>query len=141
MDHDGRRRSLEGGWLGTSPSARSRSGRGARMTQARDRDVLLALCARDLSSPAKPFAAAETWRLLKELGERGRRPGDLLEDVRVDDRVAERLGAIDQVAPLGERYAEQGLWVLTPVDGSFPKRLEARLGTAAPVLLYGAGAT
>jgi predicted Rossmann fold nucleotide-binding protein DprA/Smf involved in DNA uptake len=110
------------------------------MTQARDRDVLLALCARDLSSPAKPFAAAETWRLLRELGERGKRPGDLLEDVSVDDRVAERLSAIDQVAPLDERYAEQGLWVLTPADGAFPKRLEARLGTAAPVLLYGAGA-
>jgi predicted Rossmann fold nucleotide-binding protein DprA/Smf involved in DNA uptake len=111
------------------------------MTQASDRAVVLALCARDLSSPAKPFTAAETWRLLKQLSDRGMRPADLgsVGGVADEDRVAERLRTLDHVEPLIERYAEQGIWVLTPFDDEFPARLATRLGTGAPVLLYGAG--
>jgi DNA processing protein len=112
------------------------------MTTGRDREVLIALCARDLSSPGKAFTAAETWRLLAELKERGMRPGDLLADrasVADPDRLALRLGALDQVEALIERQALNGIWVLTPVDPAFPERLATRLGAAAPALLYGAG--
>jgi predicted Rossmann fold nucleotide-binding protein DprA/Smf involved in DNA uptake len=112
------------------------------MTRGPDRDVLIALCARDVSAAGKAFTAAETWRLLADLRERGMRPADLLVDGAVvadGARIAQRLSALDQVERLTARYAEQDIWLLTPVDRGFPERLFARLGAAAPALLYGAG--
>lgn len=108
------------------------------MTPAQDRRVVLALCAREHPSDANAFTAAETWRLMADLRERGMRPSDLIAE-RADARLAQRLAALENVDALEQRYAAQGLWILTPVDRAYPHRIVDRLGFAAPVLLYGAG--
>lgn len=108
------------------------------MTLAQDRRVILALCAREHPSDASAFTAAETWRLMADLRERGVRPSDLVAE-QGDARLAQRLAGLENVDALEQGYAAQGLWILTPVDPAYPHRIVDRLGFAAPVLLYGAG--
>jgi len=107
-----------------------------------DRRVLLALCARDILSSTNALTAAEAWRLIDLLGERGMRPGDLIDQpdgVDLDGRLGRRLTALDQVDALVEHYARREIWILTPVDPDYPARLGDRLRMAAPALIYGAG--
>jgi predicted Rossmann fold nucleotide-binding protein DprA/Smf involved in DNA uptake len=99
-----------------------------------DRQVLLALCARDIASSTNALTAAETWRLLDTLAERDLRPRDLLEkpDGIDDDRLSGRLSALDQVVALIEHLAERNIWVATPIDPEYPVRLGERLGKPLP---------
>ena len=38
-----------------------------------------------------------------------------------------------------ERWAKQGIWVISRADADYPESIRKKLGTTAPVLLYGAG--
>lgn len=50
-----------------------------------------------------------------------------------------RLEHADSALAIEAEYRDQGIWILTCADESYPQRLRERLGARAPALLYGFG--
>jgi predicted Rossmann fold nucleotide-binding protein DprA/Smf involved in DNA uptake len=110
----------------------------------------LLLCGRfGKTSPAKPLTAVEYERLAEWLAARKRGLADLLEHRGLIEEIAEGGLEPERVRPLlergmalglaVERWARSGVWILSRADDRYPQRLKGRLGSRAPVLLYGAG--
>ena len=120
-----------------------------------DTQAVLLLCARlgqREESGLKPLTARQYSALARWLRERSLRPCDLLQ-TRGRERLSELLLAgvpretveqlLDRGAALAiivERWASQGLWVISRGDPAYPTRYKSYLGHAAPPLVYGVGA-
>lgn len=120
-----------------------------------DTQAVLLLCARlgqREENGLKPLVTRQYSALARWLHERSLRPGDLLQ-ARGREQLSELLLAdvsrdtverlLDRGAALGisvERWASQGLWVISRGDPAYPVRYKSYLGQAAPPLLYGVGA-
>jgi len=120
-----------------------------------DTQAVLLLCARlgqADENGLRPLATRQYSALARWLRERSLRPGDLLQS-RGREQLSELLVAdvprdaverlLDRGAALAimvERWASQGLWVISRGDPAYPARYKSYLGHAAPPLLYGVGA-
>jgi predicted Rossmann fold nucleotide-binding protein DprA/Smf involved in DNA uptake len=120
-----------------------------------DTQAVLLLCARlgqREENGLKLLSTRQYSALARWLRERSLRPGDLLQtrgreqlselllpDVPRDtvERLLDRGAAL---AIMVERWASQGLWVISRGDPAYPARYKSYLGQAAPPLLYGVGA-
>ena len=120
-----------------------------------DTQAVLLLCARlgqREENGLKLLSTRQYSALARWLRERSLRPGDLLQS-RGREQLSELLVAdvprdaverlLDRGAALAimvERWASQGLWVISRGDPAYPARYKSYLGQAAPPLLYGVGA-
>ena len=120
-----------------------------------DTQAVLLLCARlgqREENGLKLLSTRQYSALARWLHERSLRPGDLLQ-TRGREQLSELLVAdvprdtverlLDRGAALAimvERWASQGLWVISRGDPTYPARYKSYLGQAAPPLLYGVGA-
>lgn len=122
--------------------------------------AILLLCARfgeRRSSKLKPLTPTEYARLARWLYSHQKQPSDLLAP---EDYIWEALesGPIDKgrlfallqrgaalaaspstLTMTVESWTNQGLWIISRSDPSYPKRLKARLKHLTPPILYGAG--
>ena len=106
------------------------------------------LVGRLLSDGVEPLKASDFWRLCESVGEPSRLlgagDGQLLSDFGIEADTARRIVALlDRATGMAfelERLGQTGISVLTPFDEDYPGRFAERLGPAAPVLLYAAGA-
>lgn len=97
----------------------------------------------------RPLSASDYSRLAILLRDAGRQPSDLLshpapvlaECARVlDPKRLERLLARGfLLSQAVERWQSRSIWVISRADASYPRRLKALLGQAAPPILYGVG--
>lgn len=117
-----------------------------------DTQAVLLLCGRfgDRGNGADPLTAGEYARLTKWLRERQLRPGNLLEDLSLQDLVEARLEPARVAALLKrgaamalatEKWLRSGLWIISRSDDAYPQRLKKKLGHDSPALLFGAGDT
>ena len=102
---------------------------------------------------AKPLSAGEWARLVRWLDDREADPSALMggdvagliagwEDRAITaDRLDRLLGRGPALGLSLEKWYRAGLWILTRSDPAYPMRLERRLGSAAPPVLFGCGAT
>ena len=106
-------------------------------------------------APVKPLTPLREYSLLaRRLGEIGREPADLLgaEAVSVLDecldfpgsrlerwRIEALLGRGLRLGLVVERWRARAIWVVSPADDAYPRRLLRRLGAKAPPVLYGCG--
>jgi len=99
-----------------------------------------------------PLKTNEYNKVARWLHQHKRRPADLLntdaatwlQDFPADGKITGQ--RISQLLARGialgfeqERWAKQGIWVLSRADSGYPEHMRKRLGASAPVLLYGAG--
>lgn len=102
------------------------------------------------SGSEQPLTASEYTRLAVYLRDAGRSPADLLtadSDALVQNCAplvnAERMkGLLTRgflLSQAVEHWASRAIWVVSRADAAYPRRLKARLGTAAPAVLYGCG--
>jgi DNA processing protein len=102
------------------------------------------------SGSEQPLTASEYTRLAVFLRETGRSPADLLSagsDGLVQDcvplvneeRMKRLLARGFLLSQAVERWASRAIWVVSRADAAYPRRIKARLGTAAPALFYGCG--
>lgn len=106
------------------------------------------LVGRLLSDGVEPLKAADFWRLCESVGEPSRLLGasdeQLVSEFGLAADMAYRVVALlDRATAMAfelERLGQAGISVLTPCDEDYPEQLAKRLGPAAPVLLYTAGA-
>ena len=106
------------------------------------------LVGRLLSDGVEPLKASDFWRLCESVGEPSRLlgadDGQLVSEFGVEADTARRIVALlDRATGMAfelERLGQTGISVLTPFDDDYPGRFAERLGAAAPVLLYAAGA-
>jgi predicted Rossmann fold nucleotide-binding protein DprA/Smf involved in DNA uptake len=119
-----------------------------------DTQAILLLCGY-LSSrhkeDIKPLSLTEYNSLASWLNQRGMRPGDLLTPSGQSELQAwqeqkvslERLkGLLGRGVAFGlalEKWASQGIWIISRGDDRYPKRLKVRLHSRAPALLFGIG--
>lgn len=99
----------------------------------------------------KPLTPSQYNRVESWLREAGRRPGDLLSQEGIEllgqagDRVPEAEAALVllergvALALAVEKWANQGIWIVSRSDPDYPARLRDRLQHRAPPLLFGAG--
>src|SRR5712691_3485757 len=97
----------------------------------------------------KPLAPREFNDVARWLGRSSLGPGALFDSSLRSNFAAEtgisesRIGALigrgGALALAMERWGSRGIWVVTRLDGSYPKRLTERLGGSAPVILFSAG--
>jgi predicted Rossmann fold nucleotide-binding protein DprA/Smf involved in DNA uptake len=99
----------------------------------------------------RPLGAREYALFAQALHNHGHQPADLLGSAREavlrdcqtgldDERVRRLLARGRLLGQAVERWHSRGIWVVSRADASYPRRLEARLSSAAPAALYGAGA-
>ena len=98
--------------------------------------------------PIEPLKASEFWGLCDQVA----KPSALLglgteqlgsEHGLAGDLASRVVGLLDRATAMAfelERLGQAGISVLTPFDDHYPGRFAERLGAAAPVLLYAAGA-
>ena len=106
------------------------------------------LVGRLLSDGVEPLKAADFWRLCESVGEPSRLLGAgdelLVSEFGLEADTARRVVALlDRATAMAfelERLGQTGISVLTPFDENYPGPFAERLGAAAPVLLYAAGA-
>lgn len=106
------------------------------------------LIGRLLSDGVEPLKASDFWRLCESVGEPSRLLGagdeQLVSEFELDADTARRIVTLlDRATAMAfelERLGQAGISVLTPCDEDYPGRFAERLGSAAPVLLYAAGA-
>lgn len=111
--------------------------------------LLNAILENDSKSAARPLSFQEYGTFAAWLKDQGKRPDDLLKlDPAKPNFVTspidqKRLFALLERGPLLDRalqkWAENGIWVITRSDSAYPKRLKERLGRSAPALLFGCG--
>ncbi len=101
---------------------------------------------------AKPLSPREWARLVRWLDGRGADPSALMggdvpgllagwEDRAITAKRLDRLLGRGPALGLSlEKWFRAGLWILTRPDPAYPRRLERRLGSAAPPVLFGCGA-
>jgi predicted Rossmann fold nucleotide-binding protein DprA/Smf involved in DNA uptake len=116
--------------------------------------AVLALTNRLVDTGVAPLRAAELWRLLAAVGDPatlvGRSAGQLRADLAAAG--ADQFAGADEAARLAtlldagialamrlDALDERGIWTSTPFDPTYPPVLRARLGDAAPAVLYGSG--
>lgn len=122
--------------------------------------AILALTARSMPggkvSPERdgpsPLAPSGWARVARALAAAAATPADLLgrEAADLERLLGGATGAAEVIGRLTarattlamevERLAGRGIWLVSIVDDAYPTRLRARLGDAAPPILYGAGA-
>ena len=107
--------------------------------------AVLALTSRIVPSSAKPMSAAEFWRLSRDgsiASLVGMAPDAIASTFGVPRDVADRIAALldrrTAVALAVEQLEHTGTWTLAAGE-AYPSRLHARLGDAAPAVLYGVG--
>ena len=103
----------------------------------------------DAKSTARPLSVQEYGTFAAWLKDQGKRPDDLLRlDLAKPNFAAspidqKRLFALLERGPLLDlalqKWGENGIWVITRSDPTYPKRLKERLGRSAPALLFGRG--
>lgn len=99
-----------------------------------------------------PLKTNEYNKVVRWLHQHKRRPADLLnpdaatwlhsfpEDGKITgSRLSQLLARGIALGFEQERWAKQGIWVISRADSGYPEHMRKRLGTAAPVLLYGTG--
>ena len=108
--------------------------------------AVLALTNRLVGVGVPPLRASELWRVLDAVDDPGSLLGASAASVAStlgDGFDAARLAALlDPGVALAVRLDvldERGIWTVTPFDHGYPPGLRARLGVAAPPVLYGAG--
>ena len=72
----------------------------------------------------------------------GAQADEILDDVRLriePERVSALLARGMQLANALDRWRERGIWVIGHGDPPYPQEITARLGRAAPLVLYGCG--
>lgn len=118
-----------------------------------DTQAILLLCGYFGGTQSEaPLKSSEYIRLARWLHQRKLRPADLLEvsaiellstlpaDLKLStDRLRNLLSRGVSLGFELERWAKQGIWVISRADADYPESIRKKLGTAAPVLLYGAG--
>lgn len=99
----------------------------------------------------KPLGLSEYNSLASWLNQQGMRPGDLLtpsgqRELRAWQHTKVSLvrlqGLLGRGVALGfalEKWARQGIWIISRSDKHYPKRLKERLHSRAPALLFGVG--
>ena len=101
-----------------------------------------------INDEVRPLKASEFWRLCEMVGEPslllGTDETKLVSEHGLASEMAGRIVALlDRATGMAfelERLGQTGISVLTPFDEDYPARFAERLGAAAPVLLYAAGA-
>lgn len=109
--------------------------------------ALVALTSRLTDAGVPPLKAAEVWRLMARvddasllLGLDERAAAELTSGTGVDPaRLVRLLDLGVGLALRLEALYDRGIAPITFLDDHYPSRLRARLGTAAPPVLYGAG--
>jgi DNA processing protein len=101
-----------------------------------------------LPGAGEALSASEYSGLAVMLRAGGRQPADLLTheaevlaacDGIDGERVRRLLARGFALSQALERWRSRAIWVVSRADASYPRRLKARLGQAAPPLLYGVG--
>ena len=104
---------------------------------------------RAAGAPA-PLSEREYARLARGLVAQGREPADLL-DAGAADALDARAVGLDRarlarlldrgflLAQAVDRWRARGVWAVGRADSGYPRRLKARLGAAAPPVLWGFG--
>jgi DNA processing protein len=98
----------------------------------------------------RTLCLSEYNRLAAFLRDTGRKPADLLadngEEVIVECSGVTNGAQLRRLLARGfllgqavERWSSRAIWVLSRADAAYPRRLKARLGAAAPPVLYGCG--
>jgi predicted Rossmann fold nucleotide-binding protein DprA/Smf involved in DNA uptake len=96
------------------------------------------------------FTRAEYRKLEALLTKLNLQPADLLSqgvvelsrEATVDlERIKRLLDRGFQLSQALENWQARALWIVSPADDSYPKRLRERLGNQTPSLLYGCGST
>ena len=106
------------------------------------------LVGRLLGDDAEPLRASQYWNLCDLIGSPGGLLGKAEEQLVAEHNLAVELAArvvalLDRATGIAfelDRLEQTGIVTLTPFDEHYPGRLVERLGAAAPVLLYAAGA-
>lgn len=116
--------------------------------------AILLLCAgfgQSHQSEPKPLTLREYNNLACLLREKNLSPGDLLDStlhdklseitkINIDcDRITRLLQRSMMLSLAVEKWASQGLWILSRSDTNYPKCLKQKLRHSAPPLLYGVG--
>lgn len=118
-----------------------------------DTQAILLLCGYFGGTQSEaPLKSSEYIRVARWLHQQKLRPADLLEvsgielldnlpsDLRLSpDRLHNLLARGVALGFELERWAKQGIWVISRADSDYPESLRKKLGPSAPVLLYGAG--
>ena len=119
-----------------------------------DSQSILLLCGtlgQDRTACPKPLSPAEFHRLALWMKSNDMRPNELLlpgfidklkafNDAKIDlNRIKSLLNRGGALAFSVEAWTNRGLWILSVVDESYPRRWRDRLGHNAPPLIYGAG--
>lgn len=118
-----------------------------------DTKVTLLLCGRfgDHRLSAKPLTQSEFHKLDAVLEGRSLPPGNLLEmghsallslclgDGKMSSRLASLLERTNELDEVMAAWSKAGIWVLGERDKGYPLRLQQRLISARPPLLFGAG--
>jgi predicted Rossmann fold nucleotide-binding protein DprA/Smf involved in DNA uptake len=112
--------------------------------------LLVALTSRDLTEDLPPVPARHLWVAIQAAADSAVSPATLFDDpdawrqllpAELHATVEERLCLVDAADELLKELREQGVWVTTPCEESWPARLGTRLKQHSPVALYGAGDT
>lgn len=119
------------------------------MTMLDEQDLAaLALTSRLVDSAVKPLSAREFWQLSERIAPdalRGMTASEVVSELAVPRTDAERIARLfDRAAGLAlaiEKLDHSGIWTVTGLGQRYPKRLRARLGNVAPVVLHGVGDT
>jgi len=119
-----------------------------------DSQVILLLCGRfgrDIQSSPEPLGFSEYNRLAAWLTENSLQPANLLSHHSTKmlqtaslanlgvDRIESLLNRGASLAMAVETWANNGLWVMTRNDETYPQMLADKLKHASPPILYGAG--
>lgn len=118
-----------------------------------DTQAILLLCGYFGGTQSEaPLKSGEYIRLARWLHQQKLRPADLLElsgiellsslpaDLKLStDRLRNLLSRGVSLGFELERWAKQGIWVISRADADYPDSIKKKLGGTAPVLLYGAG--
>ena len=102
------------------------------------------------ASSERPLTAGDYNRLAVHLRDTKRQPADFL-TAHADDVIRECKSLIDEtrvkrllgrgflLSQAVEHWHSRAIWVISRADAAYPRRLKARLGGAAPAVLYGCG--
>ncbi len=118
-----------------------------------DTQAILLLCGYFGGTQSEaPLKSSEYIRVARWLHQQKLRPADLLEvsgiellsnlpaDLKLStDRLRNLLSRGVSLGFELERWAKQGIWVISRADADYPDSIKKKLGGTAPVLLYGAG--
>jgi predicted Rossmann fold nucleotide-binding protein DprA/Smf involved in DNA uptake len=102
------------------------------------------------ASSERPLTAGDYSRLAVHLRDTKRQPADFLtaeaenvirdcKGVVDETRIRRLLGRGFLLSQALERWYSRAIWVISRADDTYPRRLKARLGGAAPAVLYGCG--